>query len=157
MPAYLVEGSRSDAERTSVGLYAAVSSGAILVLPISCLFLSLPGVLLAFAQPPAVPYGLKLRGANKVKGRTTTSANRVSGVVELRAELARKIAADVRAPGEQTTAIPALTLYRLTAPTACYAAEYETGLAGHRRGRKARHTRKNYLPLRCIVISPDFR
>ena len=95
--AYLVEGSRSDAERTSVGLYAAASSGTIL--PISCLFLSLPGVLLAFAQPPAVPYGLKLRGANKVKGRTTTSANRVSGVVELRAELARKIAAHVRAPG----------------------------------------------------------
>jgi hypothetical protein len=50
-------------------------------------------------------------------------------VVELRAELARKIAAHVRAPGEQTTAILALTLYRLTAPTACYAVEYETGLA----------------------------
>jgi len=49
-------------------------------------------------------------------------------VVELRAELARKIAAHVRALGEQNTAIPALTLYRLTAPTACYAAAYETGL-----------------------------
>ncbi len=64
------------------------------------------------------------------------SANRVSGVVELRAELARKIAARVRMHGEQATAIPGLTLYRLTAPTACYAAEYETGLAVIVQGRK---------------------
>jgi AraC-like DNA-binding protein len=54
----------------------------------------------------------------------------------MRAELARKIAAHVPAPGEQTTAIPGLTLYRLTAPTACYAAQYETGLAVIAQGRK---------------------
>lgn len=57
-------------------------------------------------------------------------------MVELRAELARRIAAHVRTPGEQATAIPGLTLYRLTAPTACYAAEYETGLAVIVQGRK---------------------
>jgi AraC-like DNA-binding protein len=54
----------------------------------------------------------------------------------MRAELARKIAAQVRVPGEQITAIPGLTLYRLTAPTACYAAEYETDLAVIVQGRK---------------------
>ncbi len=64
------------------------------------------------------------------------SANRDSGVVQMRARLARKIAAHVRDLGEQTTAIPGLTLYRLTSPTACYAAEYETGLAVIVQGRK---------------------
>jgi len=54
----------------------------------------------------------------------------------MRGELARKIAARVRAPGEHATAIPGLTLYRLTAPTPCYAAEYETGLAVIVQGRK---------------------
>jgi AraC-type transcriptional regulator len=54
----------------------------------------------------------------------------------MRAELARKIAARGRTPGEHATAIPGLTLYRLTAPTACYAAEYETGMAVVAQGRK---------------------
>lgn len=54
----------------------------------------------------------------------------------MRAELARKIAAHVPVSGEQATAIPGLTLYCLTAPTACYAAEYETGLAVVAQGRK---------------------
>jgi hypothetical protein len=66
---------------------------------------------------------------NKVNGRKNNNGHRDSGVVELRAELARKIARHIRTPGEQTTAIPGLTLYHLTAPTACYAAEYKTGLA----------------------------
>jgi AraC-like DNA-binding protein len=54
----------------------------------------------------------------------------------MRAELARRIAAHVPVPGEQAPAIPGLTLYRLTAPTACYAAEYETGMAVVAQGRK---------------------
>jgi len=41
-----------------------------------------------------------------------------------------------RMPGEHATAIPGLTLYRVTAPTACYAAEYETGMAVVAQGRK---------------------
>jgi AraC-like DNA-binding protein len=80
--------------------------------------------------------GLKLRGI-RVSGRAiAANAKRVSGVVELRAELARKIARHIRTPGEQATAIPGLTLYRLTATTACYAAESETGLAVIVQGRK---------------------
>ncbi|HXW90028.1 MAG TPA: AraC family transcriptional regulator N-terminal domain-containing protein [Terriglobales bacterium] len=59
---------------------------------------------------------------NKMPG-----GDRHSGVVGMRAELARKIAAHVRTPGEHATAIPGLTLYRLTAPIAGYAAECEAG------------------------------
>lgn len=57
-------------------------------------------------------------------------------MAEVRAELARRIAAHVRAPGEQATPIPGLTLYRLTAPTACYPASYESGIAVFAQGRK---------------------
>jgi len=65
-----------------------------------------------------------------------TSGDRDSQIVQMRAELARQIAAHVPIPGEQATAIQGLSLYRLTAPTACYAAEYETGMAIVVQGRK---------------------
>ncbi len=64
------------------------------------------------------------------------SGDQQSGVVEMRAELARKIAAHVQAAGEQTTAIPGLTLYRRTAPTPCYPATYEPSLNVFVQGRK---------------------
>ena len=67
---------------------------------------------------------------------TISSGNRDFGVVSTRAELAGKIADHARTPGENATAIPGLTLYRLTAPSACYAAEYETGLAVIVQGKK---------------------
>ena len=67
---------------------------------------------------------------------TRTLEQRTQETRELRAELARRIAALVRTPGEQTTVIPGLTLYRLTALVACYAAEYETGLAVIVQGQK---------------------
>jgi len=50
--------------------------------------------------------------------------------------LARKIAALAKTPGGHPTAIPGLTVYRLSAPTACYAAEYETALAVFVQGKK---------------------
>jgi AraC-like DNA-binding protein len=64
------------------------------------------------------------------------SGDQQSGVVGMRAELARKIAAHVQAAGEQTTAIPGLTLYRRTAPTPCYPATYEPSLNVFVQGRK---------------------
>src|SRR5882762_3259403 len=64
------------------------------------------------------------------------SGDQQSGVVEMRAELARKIAAHVQAAGEQTTAIPGLTLYRRTVPTPCYPATYEPSLNVFVQGRK---------------------
>src|SRR6267143_1809180 len=64
------------------------------------------------------------------------SGDQQSGVVGMRAELARKIAAHVQAAGEQTTAIPGLSLYRRTAPTPCYPATYEPSLNVFVQGRK---------------------
>jgi len=57
-------------------------------------------------------------------------------VVEMRAELARKIAAHVRHAGEQATDIPGLTLYRRTSPTPCNPATYEPSLTVFVQGRK---------------------
>lgn len=45
--------------------------------------------------------------------RTIPSGDRDLGVAGIRAQLARKIAAHVRTPGQHATAIPGLTLYRL--------------------------------------------
>ena len=56
--------------------------------------------------------------------------------IELRTLLTRRIASLVHSPGEHTTGIPGLTLYRLNAPVACYAAEYETGIAVIVQGKK---------------------
>ena len=57
-------------------------------------------------------------------------------VVEMRRELARKIAAHVPKAGAQATAIPGLTLYRRTAPSPCYPATYEPSLTVFVQGRK---------------------
>ena len=57
-------------------------------------------------------------------------------VIEMRYELARKIAGHVPTAGEQATTLPGLTLYRRTSPTACHAATYEPSLAVFVQGRK---------------------
>lgn len=53
-----------------------------------------------------------------------------------RKELAEKIAAFARTAGEHRTAVPGLTLFRRTAPTACYRATYEPSLTVFVQGRK---------------------
>ena len=58
---------------------------------------------------------------------------------EKRKELARKIAAHAQSAGEHATAIPGLTLYRRTTPTACYRATYEPSLTVFAQGRKRIH------------------
>jgi len=59
-----------------------------------------------------------------------------SRLVEMRAALARRIAAHVPAAGDRATAVPGLTLYRRTAPTACNAVTYKPSLAVFLQGRK---------------------
>lgn len=59
-----------------------------------------------------------------------------SRFVELRTELARKITEHVPVAGEKRTAIPALSLYRRTAPTPCNPATYEPSLSVFVQGRK---------------------
>jgi AraC-like DNA-binding protein len=59
-----------------------------------------------------------------------------AAVIEMRKELARKIAAHAQSPGETPTSIPGLGLYRRTAPTACYLATYEPSFTVFVQGRK---------------------
>jgi AraC-like DNA-binding protein len=65
-----------------------------------------------------------------------TSTSGFSGVAELRAELARKIAGHIRGMAKWTTSIPRLALYRKTAPTPCNAVTYEPSLAVFAQGKK---------------------
>jgi AraC-like DNA-binding protein len=81
-----------------------------------------------------------------VNRHITGAKERASKPEELGPVLARKIDALAQNPGERPTAIPGLTIYRLTAPTACYAAEYETALAVFVQGKKrATFGRTTYL------------
>lgn len=57
-------------------------------------------------------------------------------VAEMRKELARKIAAHAQSSGTNRTAIPGLTLFRRTTPTACYLATYEPSVSVFVQGRK---------------------
>ena len=59
-----------------------------------------------------------------------------SAALELRAVLARKIAAHTPKAGSQSTAIPGLTLYRRISTTPCYPATYEPSLNIFAQGRK---------------------
>jgi len=63
-------------------------------------------------------------------------AKQTQSVVEMRKELARKIAALAPSAGEHPTAIPGLVLFRRTTPTACYRAVYEPSFTVFVQGRK---------------------
>jgi AraC-like DNA-binding protein len=66
-----------------------------------------------------------------------TSGEQLSRVVEMRAELARKIAAHILdVEGEQATDMAGLSLYRRTAPTACTSATYQPRLIVFAQGQK---------------------
>lgn len=56
--------------------------------------------------------------------------------VEMRRDLARKIAAHASREGAHATAIPALSLFRRTAPSPCYPATYEPSFTVFVQGRK---------------------
>jgi AraC-like DNA-binding protein len=58
------------------------------------------------------------------------------GGVEMRAELARKIASHIRMEGEQATDISGMSLYRRSAPTVCTSATYEPRLIVFVQGQK---------------------
>ena len=64
------------------------------------------------------------------------SNNKISGVAELRSELAWKIAARARIAGEHGTSIPGLMLYRRTNTTPCYPSRYEPSLNVFVQGQK---------------------
>lgn len=68
-------------------------------------------------------------------GRTTEKGDQAKAMA-MRKELARKIAAHAGSPGENRTPVPGLSLYRRTAPTACFLATYEPSLTIFVQGRK---------------------
>jgi len=78
---------------------------------------------------------MKQSVARVMKRQLATSKER-SGVAELRAELALKIAAQARTAGEHATPILGLTLYRRTDTTTCYPATYEPSLNVFVQGQK---------------------
>jgi hypothetical protein len=75
-----------------------------------------------------------------------------SRAVEMRTELARKIAGHAPKAGDYATAISALTLYRRTAPTACNPATYEPSLTVLVQGRK----RINLGGTSCVCDESSF-
>jgi AraC-like DNA-binding protein len=76
--------------------------------------------------------GTRIEMAKQTEKRSDQSA----AVVEMRQELARKIAAHAPALGQNRTAVPGLALYRRTRPTPCYRAVYEPSLTVFVQGRK---------------------
>lgn len=68
--------------------------------------------------------------------RTEKRSGLNAAVVEMRQELARKIAAQAPALGQNRTAVPGLALYRRTKPTPCFRALYEPSLTVFVQGRK---------------------
>jgi len=107
-----------------------------LILPINCLFLSLPDISCTRIHDLAV---LLIReGGHVEEARNQRMTNREQSLqlAEMRRELARKIAEHVPEAGAQATAIPGLTLYRRTAPSPCYPATYEPSLNVFVQGRK---------------------
>jgi len=59
-----------------------------------------------------------------------------SRAIEMRRDLARKIAAHIRADGKEATVVPGLSLYRKSAPTECNSAAYEPELIVFVQGEK---------------------
>ena len=85
------------------------------------------------------------------------SGDQQSGVVEMRAELARKIAAHVQAAGEQATAIPGLTLYPTDCADSLLSRNVRAQPERFRAGAKAYNPRGNDVPMRRIDIRPELR
>src|SRR5271170_3466256 len=72
----------------------------------------------------------------RVKAAKHRDAREELRVIQMRAELARKIADRAGAEGDTFTEIPGLRLYRRSAPTACASAAYEPSLVVFAQGRK---------------------
>jgi AraC-like DNA-binding protein len=85
-----------------------------------------------------IPSAVRLNQEQRDRmARHTPKQNRPKlSVIEMRKDLARRIAAHAPAPGENPTAIPGMALYRRTQPTACFLATYEPSLTIFVQGRK---------------------
>ncbi len=70
--------------------------------------------------------------AKSIEKRNAQNATAIG----MRKDLALKIAAHTPLPGENTTSVPGMALYRRTTPTACFLATYEPSLTVFVQGRK---------------------
>ena len=83
-----------------------------------------------------------------------TSAQKIdTRAIAMRAELARRIAANIAIEGDQATQVPGLRLYRRTAPSPCASAAYEPRLIVFVQGQK----RINLGPQRAASFLLVFR
>jgi AraC-type transcriptional regulator N-terminus len=71
-----------------------------------------------------------------VPKQTPEAAGTKPTVAEMRADLARRITAHAPSAGETATAVPGLTLFRKTAPSACYLASVEPSFTVFVQGKK---------------------
>jgi AraC-like DNA-binding protein len=74
--------------------------------------------------------------AGQAARRSNMSSDVDLQLIEMRKELARRIAAHAPEPGLKATGIPGLTLYRRTEPSPCQPVTYEPSLAVFAQGRK---------------------
>jgi AraC-like DNA-binding protein len=74
-----------------------------------------------------------------------TNEDQSSRIAEARTELSRRMTAQIETDGRKTTAIPGLTLYRHSAPTACASATYEPSFIFFVQGRKRINLGKTVL------------
>lgn len=73
---------------------------------------------------------------SKLVKQKETRKDRDAATIEMRKGLISKIAAHAQSLGANPTAVPGLTLYRRTKPTACFLATYEPSLTVFVQGRK---------------------
>jgi AraC-like DNA-binding protein len=73
---------------------------------------------------------------DQVSNQRVTAGGKDLQAVEMRKDLARKIAAHAPREGAHATAIPGLSLFRRTAPSPCYPATYEPSLTVFVQGKK---------------------
>lgn len=107
---------------------------AFLILPIFCLILSVSPILCTRPLSGSTLEQEALPG--NVAKQSEQHKDRNPGVIEMRRDLARRIAAQAPLLGENPTPIPGLALYRRSAPTACTLATYEPSLSVFVQGRK---------------------
>jgi len=71
-----------------------------------------------------------------VPKHASESAVKKPTVAELRSELAARVVAHTPSPGQNGTELPALTLFRMTSPTACYLTSVEPSISIFVQGKK---------------------
>jgi len=104
------------------------------ILPILCLILSGSRIL---CTRRALEQYAGAGGVQSNVARHTEQPRELNvAAIEMRKELAVKVAARAQSLGENPTSIPGLVLYRRTTPTACYRATYEPSLSVFVQGRK---------------------